>query len=858
LHFDSIFEQDDGLVTMATLSSIKKFISTLKASVDSDDAGAEPLRKAFAALGKSKNGITPAALKGFLEAVPSRDHNGLWRAIYHHVEVLVNKLAASTGAENEREFDLVGKRVVKVGENGVDSVVGSIVELVEEAPAAAAAAADAAADDDDDCGNEAGDAFEMSSIFVCRVEYEDGSEETFPVEEAIARIGDEAAAAAAANTSVASSEAQEGLSSEDVEALMSVATLALGWVNHGTAAAAASSKAGTKLEVSPAMHATLGLMHDILFELSGLDGLALREAIAKVCEAMWLGERKGAELLMAQLLPFLLIHALGDEARDADVKRIFGVRGALMLMDLDDPSSETLKGLLLRCVMHGRFLYNATGRNFLVFLFGLAPDFIEDIHATVKNQVPHATPATLAIYGDIYLKAWKESALPTDGAGGATGTNAYRKAIEGCVQELMQASVLSGMASTHKALRALLQPLHTAKHRSSGMAQGAEHDTMLAKLWEPILWRSLTVANATVREQATRLLGDAFPLQTFASPKAAENDKLNDALLQKQFDALRALLADNDPKVRVAAAATVAEVLAEYWEAIPNKMSRALITHFATKLVRDSTSQLFYIVVVCFIRSLPSIALFWSYTDLFIFSFLSFDFIRHRVVVEGARGGGGGPGAAAGESLVARRAQGGAAAAARRRARPRRARARVLRAAAAAREHRAGHRLLPHRPRGPPHGAPRGRRAPQERYVRHGQAPGALFLPARLGPFGRDGRAEQEDHGGEARRGGGGGPAHSAGEGAAVAGRGEPAAQPGRDHRLLRRGARARGRADPVAARGAALHLRGQRGGQPQRRRPHPRPRAQCRGRDHGGGGERRRRRGGRGGGGGLRRFFCR
>lgn len=58
-------------------------------------------------------------------------------------------------------------------------------------------------------------------------------------------------------------------------------------------------------------------------------------------------------------------------------------------------------------------------------------------------------------------------------------------------------------------------------------------DEMLLRLYEPILWRSLKVANAFVRANAAELLIDAFPLSD-PSLNAQENDEL----LQKQIDIL--------------------------------------------------------------------------------------------------------------------------------------------------------------------------------------------------------------------------------------------------------------------------------------------------------------------------------
>jgi hypothetical protein len=531
-----------------------------------DVPGAEPLREALSQ-------ANTAALDESLEALPNRDQNALWKAIHRHVQVIVDTLAtATTGESSCGDFNLVGKRVSARSSNQ-EIITGSIVELFEQ-PAPSAGSRD-------DCANVG------CSTFMCRIEYWDGSLETVSVVEAAARIiGDESSRSSRIESRVDLPE-ERGLSSSSVEALTSVATVALAWLNYQ-----GGNKSGIiqeRLEVPLHMRITLGLLHDIIFDLSGQDGLALQEAIAKVCEAMWVGERKGAELLVAQLVPFLLLKALSEEARDADVKRLFGVRGALLLMDLDDASSDTLKGLLLRCTMHPRFLKTEIGRRFVVFLFGLQVGFIEDIHATIKNQVPHASHEALSAYGDIYLRAWRDSA-GAPGAFGSAVQNVFRRAIEGCLQELMQGSVLANLTSTHIALRAVLQPLHRAKCRSTGTPGAAEHDTMLTKLWEPILWRSLSVASPMARVQATRALADAFPLQTFALEAGVDNDGANDTLLQKQFDALRLLVSDCDPRVRVAAVEATTEVLTEYWEAIPSKISRALITHFTAKLANDSTS----------------------------------------------------------------------------------------------------------------------------------------------------------------------------------------------------------------------------------------------------------------------------
>lgn len=56
---------------------------------------------------------------------------------------------------------------------------------------------------------------------------------------------------------------------------------------------------------------------------------------------------------------------------------------------------------------------------------------------------------------------------------------------------------------------------------------------MLNRLYEPIIWRALNVANPIVRKNAVTLLTDAFPLQ---NPEAPADEM--DASIQKQFNQL--------------------------------------------------------------------------------------------------------------------------------------------------------------------------------------------------------------------------------------------------------------------------------------------------------------------------------
>ena len=70
----------------------------------------------------------------------------------------------------------------------------------------------------------------------------------------------------------------------------------------------------------------------------------------------------------------------------------------------------------------------------------------------------------------------------------------------------MGAALHASMPSMAAALRRVLGPLHDAKS-----APGV--DTLLLRLYQPILFRALAAANPAVRRNALGLLVDAFPLQ---------------------------------------------------------------------------------------------------------------------------------------------------------------------------------------------------------------------------------------------------------------------------------------------------------------------------------------------------------
>lgn len=118
---------------------------------------------------------------------------------------------------------------------------------------------------------------------------------------------------------------------------------------------------------------------------------------------------------------------------------------------------------------------------------------------------------------------------------------------------------------------------------------------MLLKLYEPILFRALSAANATVRRNASCLLIDAFPLR---NPDANKSEA--DALLQKQFgylkvcsidiqsNCIQSMLQDENAGVRVVGVEGICKILCMYWELIPPETTFALLKTLVVQMSCDA------------------------------------------------------------------------------------------------------------------------------------------------------------------------------------------------------------------------------------------------------------------------------
>jgi len=243
-----------------------------------------------------------------------------------------------------------------------------------------------------------------------------------------------------------------------------------------------------------------------------------------------------------------------------------------MLLDFEDPSIESIRGLLLRCVIHPVFLKVAEGRRFLSALFSLSPSMPTLIVGVMKPQIGAGVKGVVSSYGEVLYRAWKDAE-----SSAAADESSTKEMIEESLQGLVHDAIHAGERKYFRGLRLVLGAFNDQK-RIKGV------DAMLLKVYGPILWRSLRCANALVRAQATVLFFDAFPLQD-SEASAVESDQV----LQKQFDLLSSLLKDADHRVRAAAANGVCHILREYWEALPIQTTRQILSYVVGTLGNDTS-----------------------------------------------------------------------------------------------------------------------------------------------------------------------------------------------------------------------------------------------------------------------------
>lgn len=303
------------------------------------------------------------------------------------------------------------------------------------------------------------------------------------------------------------------------------------------------------------------MLHNCLISLqaSGDEGLLVQLKISALCEMWWKKNLQDRECMVVQLLPLVVAKSLDESATKADINRLYGMRHALEVLDFDDESSADIKSLMTRTVSSPLYIKNIEGKKLISYLFEHIPN---ELYQAMRVQIPDAKKTTLEAYGEVFFRVWKES----------PNSDAIEETI---LQELSYAIVHAGNTSMVKSLHTILEPFHKGQ-----AAQPVKE--LLHRLYGPVLWRSLRAANPRVRVNAALLLGAVFPLADGVNMERA---------VQKGSSALKYLLQDTDPRVRVAGSEATATVLASLWDALPAADIRAVLNHIVAEHASDASSS---------------------------------------------------------------------------------------------------------------------------------------------------------------------------------------------------------------------------------------------------------------------------
>ncbi|MCO5567908.1 hypothetical protein L7F22_021604 [Adiantum nelumboides] len=307
------------------------------------------------------------------------------------------------------------------------------------------------------------------------------------------------------------------------------------------------------------------ILHDqlVFFE----DDLELQDIIATLCEFWWKDNLPGRESLIAQSLPFLLSKSL-EFSRKVNVHRVYSMREAFVLFDFVDETIEDLKHLLMRCVLTPSYLRSPDGCRFISFLFNINVQLTKELIVMVRSQLPFGRKSILEAYGEIIFRAWRMASGPC-----------LQEIEDSCVQGLIEGAVYASSKTLATSIRKVLVAF-TSQRAQDGV------ETLLFRLQEPILFRSLQVANSNVRRNALLLLIDMFPLE---NPDASKEE--NDILLEKQFFFMERLLTDSCPDVRITAVEGVCRVLRLFWEVVPSGLTVKLLSKVVDEVANDSSSS---------------------------------------------------------------------------------------------------------------------------------------------------------------------------------------------------------------------------------------------------------------------------
>lgn len=304
----------------------------------------------------------------------------------------------------------------------------------------------------------------------------------------------------------------------------------------------------------------------------------VQNQISKICEWMWsVSDPRRDEVVPCTML-YLLLRSFGEESKindpsyapsrkggtAADVRRVYAMRKALNALSLSPSSNhaESLRTLLLRCTSSAVYLRVDEGRKFVAHLLTVE-DVQNAVFDALMNQLAIVKKQSARLFGIVFLVAWKV------------------QRSDWLAQKLMKLSefaVCAGAEPYASNLRTVLSAFHANK-RVNGV------DLLLNRIYGPVLFGNLMVANAVVRRNAVMILADAFPIH--------DPGELREEIAKTigfQCSKLLELLEDPSPIVRKASVEGTCRVLGLFWDLVPLASAKRMIDIITSKLAFDASA----------------------------------------------------------------------------------------------------------------------------------------------------------------------------------------------------------------------------------------------------------------------------
>ncbi|OII73749.1 HEAT repeat-containing protein [Cryptosporidium ubiquitum] len=242
-------------------------------------------------------------------------------------------------------------------------------------------------------------------------------------------------------------------------------------------------------------------------------------------------------------------------------------------------SYEELRDIFIYCLNSSAIVKNVEGQTFISKVISkLNLDTHNELSEIIKSFVPKLSSNLLICYGKILYMLWIEYISQND-----------EKKMQN-LEEVIQKTFCMGSIKLNPVIalrmRLILHSFHTNR-------DDVRVNKLLLRLYDPIIWRYLSVANWKVRLNTTALLAMLFPLIDPSLSTGVYNSELDN-----QFSIIQNLLVDSHSEVRIAAIQSVSRILTLYWEITPIERIHEILSTLSTKSIKDKNSSSARVAVI--------------------------------------------------------------------------------------------------------------------------------------------------------------------------------------------------------------------------------------------------------------------